>query len=115
MTLQDRLKEDADIVVERIDGIKKVEVVARRERNIDAVNPKEERNDQNLEGDHTPPPPPPPPPPLPHRCKRRRRNDENPSTPSILRRESIDIVINNAAMKVTVVMTAMMQHRKHQQ
>ncbi len=111
MTLQDHLKEEADIVVERIDDIKEVEVVARRERNIDAVNPEEERNDQSLEGDHTPPPPPPP---LPHRCKRRRRNDENPSIPSIRRRESIGVAMNDAAMKVTVMTTAMMQHRKHQ-
>lgn len=109
MTIQDRLKEDAEMISGGIvDITTEVEVVARRERNtVDAVNRKEERNDQSLEGDHSP-----------HRhhhhllyhFKGRRRGDESPSTP---RRESIDIVMSDAAMKVTV--TAMMKESKHQQ
>ena len=99
------------VVERRIDSTQEVEVVARREKNIDVVNPNEERNDQSQEGDHTLPLRRPP-----HRCllrKWKRRNVENQSIPSMRRRESIDIVILDAVMKVTV--TAMMQQRKYQQ
>ncbi len=109
--IEDHLKEDAEISEGIDDIMTEVEAVARRKRNIDAVIPREERNDQSLEGDHTPrhhhl---------LPHPITRRRRDDESQSilsTPSIRRRESIDIVMNDTAMKVTV--TAMMQQSKNQ-